>query len=171
MIRRVTPPNKRSPRERPPGKELLSFWRRAFLLDQRHPADRTFAGFVRVDLRMHAAGVIEVLRTCLLRLFFHFIGGFLHLIRSSLHLIGESFLFWLSNRPVLHPFVAFYLPGVFLLFSALHLHALVLHPLHAGRVLHVVFHFFCAFGVRLRRAQLLLYRERRFITDEEIARS
>src|SRR6266511_3987664 len=95
--------------------------------------------------------------------------GRFHFVRRLFHFIGESFLIWLSKRAVLHPFVAFHLAGVFLLFSALHLHALVLHPLHsallhAGHILHVVLHFFCAFGIGLRRAQLLFYRERRFIT-------
>ena len=70
---------------------------------------------------------------------------------------------------MLHPFVGLRLAALFYLARLFHLHALVLHPLHtavlhAGHVVHVVLHFFCAFGISLRRAQLLLYLERRFIT-------
>src|SRR5205823_10957846 len=143
----------------------------AFLFFQHHSADRTFTRFVGLDLRMHRACVNRRASFYLVRFFFHFVrllfhrvGSFLHFLRGLFHFIGESFLFRLSNRAVLHPFVAFHLSGVFLLFSALHLHPLVLHPLHtavlhAGHVLHVVLHFFCAFGISLCRPQLLLYRE------------
>src|SRR5207249_9890749 len=135
---------------------------------ERHAADRTFTRFIGFDLGMHRTGVNGRARFHFIRLLFHRVGSFLHLVRRFFHLISDSFLFWLSNGAVLHPFVALHLSGVFLLFSALHTHALVLHPLHAavlhaGHVLHVVLHFFCAFGVRLGRAQLLLYRERRFV--------
>src|SRR6266478_8297374 len=95
MIGPVTPPDKRSLREKPSNKELLSFGRRAFLLDQRHPADRTFAWLVRVDLRMHPAGVIEVLRICLVRLFFHFIGGFF--ISSEVFFISSAAAFFSAS--------------------------------------------------------------------------
>src|SRR5437016_5203236 len=107
----------------------------AFLFFQRHSADRTFARFIGFDLGMHRTGVNGRCRFHFVRLLFHRVGSFLHLVRGLFHFIGESFLFWLSNRAMLHPFVAFHLAGVFLLFSALHLHALVLHPFHA-----VVFH-------------------------------
>src|SRR5947208_4206976 len=119
---------------------------------------------------MHRACVNGRARFHFIRFLFHRVGSFLHFVRRFFHFIGESFLFWLSNRAVLHPFVAFHLSGVFLLFSALHLHPLVLHPLHTavlsrgGGILHVVRHFFCAFGIILRRAQLLLFRDCRFIT-------
>src|SRR2546428_134946 len=109
------------------------------------------------------------------QLLLHRVGSLLHFLRGLFHFIGESFLFWLSDRALLHPFVAFHLSGVFLLFSALHLHALVLHPLHtavlhAGHVLHVVLHFFCAFGIRRGRAQFSLDGDCRFILHQKIAR-
>src|SRR5437773_4098511 len=160
----------------PKARKVFAVSLSAFLFFQRHSADRTFARLIGVDLRMHRACVNGGARFHFIRLLFHRVGSLLHLIRCFLHLISDSFLFWLSDRAVLHPYVAFYPAGVFLLFSALHLHALVLHSLHAavlhaGHVLHVVLHFLGAFGIRLRRAQLLFYCERRFITGEEIARS
>src|SRR6266487_1535590 len=159
----------------PKAREVFAVSLSAFLFFQRHSADRTFARFIGLDLGMHRAGVNGRGRFHFIRLLFHRVGSFLHRVRRFLHLISDSFLFWLSNRPVLHPRVAFHLATVVRFGVFLHLHALVLHPLHtavlhAGHVLHVVLHFFCAFGIRLRHAQLLLYCECRFITGQEIAR-
>src|SRR5437660_10964156 len=125
-----------------------------FLRDKRHSADRAFARFVGTDLWMHRTRVNDRGRFHFVRLLFHRVGSFLHLVRGLFHFIGESFLFWLSACAVLHPSVTFHLSSVFLLLAALHLHALVLHPLHsavlhAGHVLHVVLHFLCAFGLLL----------------------
>src|SRR5713101_7270029 len=138
MIGPVTPPDKRSLREKPSNKELLSFGRRAFLLDQRHPADRTFAWLVRVDLRMHPAGVIEVLRICLVRLFFHFIGCFLQLISDrfvySVHIC-------LRRR----------------LFMIFHFHLAMLHSWHAAMI-HVL-HGLSTLGGARGLTQLALDRD------------
>src|SRR6266496_3562547 len=159
----------------PKARNVFAVSLSAFLFFQRHSADRTFAWLIGLNLRMHRAGVNGRARFHFIRLLFHRVGSFLHLVRRFLHLICDGFLFWLCNRPVLHLFVALHLAALFHLARLLHVHALLLRPLHpavlhAGHVIHVVFHFFCAFGIRLRRAQLLLYRERRFITREGIAR-
>src|SRR6266516_360957 len=53
---------------------------------------------------------------------------------------------------------------------SIHFAMLHLAILHAGHVLHVMLHFLGAFSVRLGRAQLLLYCQRRFVTCQEIAR-
>src|SRR5207249_1799933 len=121
----------------PKAREVFATSLSFFLFHERHAADRTFTRFIGFDLGMHRTGINCRARFHFIRLLFHRVGSFLHLVRRFLHLISDSFLFWLSNRPVLHPLVALHLAGVFLLFSALHLHALVLHPLHAA-VLHLL---------------------------------
>src|SRR5438093_10953935 len=105
----------------PKARKVFAVSLSAFLFFQHHSADRTFTRFVGLDLRMHRACVNRRASFYLVRFFFHFVrllfhrvGSFLHFLRGLFHFIGESFLFRLSNRAVLHPFVAFHLSGVFL---------------------------------------------------------
>src|SRR6266540_5921414 len=120
---------------------------------------------------MHRTGVNGRGRFHFIRLLFHRVGRFLHLVRGLFHCISDSFLIWLSDRAVLHPFVALHLAALFHLARLLHLHALILHPLHPPVLHSLMLHALATFRRALGLTEFFFDGERRFITREEIARS
>src|SRR5207245_9806210 len=126
------------------------------------------------DLRMHRTGVNGGTRFHFIRLLFHRVGSLFHFIRGFFHFISQSLLFWLSCRALLHRFVACRPAGVFLLFPALHLHSVVVHPLHtavlhARHVVHVMLHASASFRRALGLTEFFLYLVRRLIARRHIS--